>query len=139
MKDSQKQRLIAVSGQQQFNMISEGIESSETGYIVSEDALTQIAEALEAAADTSALDATNAALVAAQEARQQAEDDLATANQTIATLTARVEELEEEPGISQTSKANDEGKGSKVAFHESDANPFNQIADGLFGKPKKKD
>jgi hypothetical protein len=80
---------------------------------------------------------------AAVTARTTAENNLATANTTIATrdkriteLEARVAELEDEAPISNTSRAEDKGgKGAKVAFHLSDENPMNKLADSLIGKP----
>ena len=143
MKDAQKKKLLAVTGMNEIPFIAEGIESSSTGHIVSEDGLTRVAEALEVAdASTERITELEAQLETAQAAQQTAEQNLATANEQLTAsqtrvteLEARVAELEEEPGVTHTVKGKDKGAPGKRPFHASDANPMNMIADKFFGKP----
>jgi septal ring factor EnvC (AmiA/AmiB activator) len=143
MKDTQKKKLLAVTGMNEIPFIAEGLESTATGHIVSEDGLTRIAEALEetetAAARVTELEGQ---LATAQASLQAAEQNLATANEQLTTsqnrvkeLEARVAELEEEPGVVNTVKGKDKVITGKKPFHASDANPMNMIADKFFGKP----
>lgn len=144
MKDSQKKKLLAVTGQAEIGFIASGIESSETGHIISEDGLTRIAEALEGADVTAAaltqtesnLEAANTARTAAEAELETRTQELATANTRIQELEARVTELENESGIENTTKQEDKIKAGKKPYHASDENPMNKIADGLLGKPR---
>ena len=148
MTDQQKQRLVAVTGQNEIPFISEGVESTTAGYIVGEDGLSRIAAALEAADAASAgLTEVQSQLEAANTARQTAEDNLAAAQQETATANARIEELqarvtelENESGITQTTKGKDnKGGKTKVAAHEDPTVSFNAMADRLMGVPATKD
>lgn len=146
MKDTQKKKILAVTGMTAIFAISEGIAAAADGHIISENGLTLIAEALEAGDAAIANVATmQGQLTTAQTAQQTAEAALATANTTIAanatqieTLEARVAELEEEPGVKKTKKEADNTSKGKDAFHASAKNPFNQIADSLLGAPVEK-
>lgn len=146
MKDTQKKKLLAVTGMTEILAISEGIEAGANGFIISEDGLSKIAEALEAG-DAATAKLQDQALQAQQAvaAQQKAEGELKTANEkiaadakNIATLTARVAELEEEAPVTATTKTKDGGGKNKVPFHASAENPMNKIADSLLGKPKAK-
>jgi hypothetical protein len=139
-------QLKKVTGQTDIPFVSAGVTVHEnvSGHVISEDGLTALVEASfageAAAARVTALEQERDAAVTA---RTTAENNLATANTTIATrdariteLEARVAELEDEAPISNTSRAEDKGgKGAKVAFHLSDENPMNKLADSLIGKP----
>jgi chromosome segregation ATPase len=146
MTTEQKNKIIAISGQPEFSFITEGVESTETGYIVSEDALTRMAAALEAAeASTARITELEAQiqqsadqLTTAQEQTQQLQGQLTTAQEQNTTLQSRVEELEADGGITQTTKGADPAVGKvKIAAHEDPKNPLNEMADKLMGAPKK--
>lgn len=145
MTNQQKEKLVAVSGQNEIPFISEGVESTTAGYILSEDGLSRIAAALETAdAANAGLAEVQSQLDAATTARQTAEDNLATAEQELDTantriqeLEARVEELENESGITQTTKSIDKGGKTKLAAHEDPNMSFNAMADKLLGSPQK--
>ncbi len=144
MTTEQKNKLIAISGQTEFSFITEGVESSATGYIVSEDALTRLATSLE---ESDVLATRNGELVqqaqqsadqlaTAQAQVQQLQADLSTAQGQNTTLQARVDELEAAGGVTQTQKeADDLNDKNKLGAHEDPNNPLNKIADGLLGKP----
>jgi len=148
MKDAQKNKILLVTGMSEIGFIAEGLESSQTGYIVSEDGLSRIAEALELAdtatqaAEASAARVTEleTQLQQANEARTNAETALSTAQTELQTAQTRVAELEQEGGISQTSKGADANNGGeKTPFHLSTKNPANALADSLLGAPQKAD
>lgn len=137
-------KLKKITGQTDFPFVSAGIVASENanGHVLNEDALVALVEAADAGEAAQATIA-DQALQAQQAvaAQQTAEAALATANQTIAAnttriqeLEARVAELEGEAGVTNTNKEKDGAEG-KVAFHESAKNPMNQIADSLLGAP----
>jgi transcriptional accessory protein Tex/SPT6 len=143
MKTEHKSKLIAIVGMPEIPFVSAGISSETDGFVVSEDGLTRIAEAL-VAGEEAAAQVTNQTLLVQQanEARESAEGALATANETIAAnatrieqLEARVSELENEGGITATSRQEDATGKKKVKFHESAENPMNKIADSLLGAP----
>lgn len=145
MKDAQKNKILAVTGMSEIGFIAEGLESSQTGYIVSEDGLSRIAEALEQADAAAQVAEANAARITelegqlqqANEARTTAENSLSAVQTELQTAQARVTELEAEGGISQTSKGADAGNGGgKTPFHLSATNPANALADSLLGAPK---
>lgn len=143
MKDTQKKKLLAVTGMSEIPFVAEGIESTITGHVLTEDAITRVAEALEANDQTAAALQTATARITELEtqlqdagtARQLAETNLATATEEIGTLQARVDELESEGGVTKTGKSAD-GSPTKAPFHLSENNPMNKIADSLMGKPK---
>lgn len=146
MTTAQKNKLISISGQTEFSFITEGVESTETGYIVSEDALTRMAAALEAAEASTAritelegqLQQSADQLATAQQQAQQLQGQLTTAQEENGTLTARVEELEADATITQTTRGGDPSLSKvKVAAHEDPNNPLNEMADKLMGAPKK--
>lgn len=144
MKDAQKNKILLVTGMSEIGFIAEGLESSQTGYIVSEDGLSRIAEALEQAdtatqaAEASAARVTEleAQLQQANEARTNAENALATAQTDLQTAQTRVAELEQEGGISQTKKDLDASNREKLKAHENPANSINTLADKFFGNPE---
>jgi hypothetical protein len=147
MKTNQKEKLKAVTGMEEIPFVSEGVAAEASGFLVSEDGLTRIAEALEAA-DASqgsmattqqTLDLTQQQLATATESLNTRTQELATANGTIVDLQARVAELEGEASVQNTSREEDENKRPKSKFHESPENPANKIADSLLGKPKPRD
>lgn len=148
MTTEQKNKLIAISGQSEFAFITEGVESTATGYIVSEDALTRMAAALEAAEASTAriteleaqLQQSADQLATAQQQAQQLQGQLTTAQEENGTLTARVEELEADATITQTNKKDDK-LPVKTGNGEAHLNPnssMNRLADSLFGKPVQK-
>lgn len=144
MKTEQKIRLLAVTKMEAIDFISEGIESSVSGHVISEDGLTNIAEALEAGEAAQArITELEEQVTTAQTAQHTAEANLATANETINAnntriqdLEARVTELEEEPGIQHSSREKDGEHDGKVPFHQSKKSSFNQLADELFAGRK---
>lgn len=146
MKTEQKSKLIAVTGMPEIPFVSAGVSADTDGYVISEDGLTRVAEALEAG-DQATAQLADQALQAQQanDARQTAEASLTTANETISAnntriqqLEARVTELESEGNITNTSRGADTGGKVKVKFHESAENPMNKIADSLLGAPAPK-
>lgn len=147
MTDAQRNALLKISQQNELPFITEGMESSAVGYIVSEDALTRIAAALEAA-ETSAGSATETAaqlttaqenMTAAQTQIQQLQGQLTAAQEANGTLQARVDELEADGSLTQTTRLNDQSlsKG-KVPAHENPKSSINALADKLMGSPKVK-
>jgi polyhydroxyalkanoate synthesis regulator phasin len=147
MKTNQKEKLKAVTGMEEIPFVSEGIATEASGFLVSEDGLTRIAEQLEAA-DVSAasltqtqqsLEQVQAQLTTATESLNARTQELATATSRIQELEARVTELENEATLTSTSRQEDGGGSGRKAFHESDANPANKLADSLLGKPKPKE
>lgn len=148
MKDTHKKKLMAVSGMNEIPFVSEGIESGTAGYVVSEDGMTKIAEALEKSETDSsaATEKLQNDLNAANAAKKKAEDDLAAANAAktkvetdLATATARIEELEADGAVTQTIKQDDKTGKTTVPYHESADNPLNKIADSLLGAPAPKE
>jgi len=106
------------SEMEQFALINaainvDALESTDEGVFLNEEQLAMIESALESG-NTAA-----AELDAAQTAQQEAEDNLATANDTISTLTSEVEELKEKPGAT-TAKA--VTSNDKVVEKEKDGN-----------------
>lgn len=121
---------------------TESFEALNEGIWVTEAALTNIETALAARDERVAeLEAT---LSVANESIAAHDTAVETLNQTITANEARIAELEAEnaglrraPAASfqNTSKAEDE-KPKAPAFHLSDENPMNKLADSLMGKPK---
>jgi transcriptional accessory protein Tex/SPT6 len=147
MKDTQKNKLKAVTGMNEIPFVMEGIAAETSGHVISENGMSLIAEALEAAdAQAAGLTAVQASLETAQAATATAETALATATETIATrdariaeLEAQVEELEADGGVTNTSRALDPAKKVKVKSYESAEDPINKMIDGILGAPKKKE
>lgn len=141
MKTESKNILMAVSGLNEIPFIAEGLESTVTGFVISEDGLTRIAEALQAGdAATKEAATLQGAVTAAQAAKETAEAALVTANgfaegqaAMIESLQARVNELEAEPAVSTTSKKTDDVKTAKVEAYNDPQLPFNALADRLMG------
>lgn len=144
MKDAQKNKILAVTGMSEIGFIAEGLESSQTGYIVSEDGLSRIAEALEQADAAAQVAEANAARITelegqlqqANEARTTAENSLSAVQTELQTAQARVTELEEEGSISQTRKTLDNNGREKLKAHENPQNSINRYADNFFGNPE---
>ena len=147
MKDTHKSALLKATGATDLPFISDGIEAGTSGYIISEDGLTRIAEALEIAAVQAAqlltaqesLSAANEALIELNGQLAAATATAATNNALVAGLQARVSELEEEAPLTQTTREKDKTRMAAVASYKDPNNVFNQIADGLFGVPKEKE
>lgn len=146
MTQTQKETIVAIIGQDTIPFITEGIASEVAGYIVPEAGMESLAAALEAssqnreAAEALAgqVSSLQQDLAAAYEERDAAETALNTANEQVASLQARVAELESEPPISQTNKGADGGGKPKTPAHEDAKASFNALADRLMGTPKPK-
>lgn len=130
---------------------TEAFEVVDGGFLLSEENLNNIEAniaSVEAAATTAndAVTAANTARDNAVTALQTAEQNLTAANSTIGErdsqiqqLSARISELE--AGTSkpvQTHREKDATGQGKTAFHLSENDPSNQIADNLFGSPAEK-
>lgn len=125
-----------VTGMESIPYLSMGVAADTDGYVVSEDGLTALVEASLLAETVPTL---QAQVTAANAAKKLAEDNLITANATIAardasivTLTARVEELESEGTITQTIKTVDKNP-NKTKGYNADADPINMLADSILG------
>lgn len=147
MKDTHKQILLSVTGMNEIPAISEGIESSANGFIISEDGLTRMAEALEGTdANAAAVTELQSQLEIKNGFAQELTDALSAANETISgnnariqELEARVAELENENPITVTSRNKDKSSKTNVAFHNDPNVSFNAMADRLMGKPAEKE
>lgn len=141
MKDSQKAKLKAVTGLKEIPFVTEGIAADTSGHVVSEDGMTRIAEALEAS-DTAVATATatvQSQLDVANAAKVKAETELAAAKKTITeketeitTLNTKVEELENDGSVTQTTKEADKNP-KKTKGYNADADPINMLADSILG------
>lgn len=119
-----------------FESLNEGIwlpeaalQNIETAFANSEETFATLTNAC----DTTALQV------------QVIQNDLATANDTIAERDATIAQLQTELAAAKvapagefenTSRDRDDAGAVKEPFHLSDQDPANQIADSLFGKPK---
>lgn len=147
MKDTQKQILIAVTGMREIPFVAAGLTLEESGFLLTEDAVTRLSEALETAQAESSqvvslgdqITALQQSLQEATTARETAEAALVIANQTIEANATRILQLETDEdgdGLTQTSRNTDNNGKNKVPFHASAENPINKMADGLMGAPK---
>jgi len=145
MKTEQQQRILAVTQMEEIGFISEGIESSVSGHIISEDGLTNIAEALEAGEAAQArVTELEEQLNTASAGNTEIQSQLDTANETINANNTRIQQLEEEvaalqaqEGITQTRKKSDDGGSkSKLPAHADPSAASNALADKLMGAPQ---
>jgi predicted nucleic acid-binding Zn-ribbon protein len=129
MKDTQKEKLKAITGLDAIPFVTAGIAADTAGYVVSEDALTRLVEAAETGEAAQATLATvqaelataNTTLTAAQAAATAAQTELATANTELATAQARIAVLEAQDGgdFSAADALNDAEGNLKAQFKTS--------------------
>jgi hypothetical protein len=121
MKQEHQQKILAVTKMDSIPFVSAGIASEHEGHVLSEDALIAVAEALEAAEATQeqAERATQleSELVAANDAKLEAQNQLADANATIESLQAEIAQLKEKPagtGADAAGDGADAGDGAEL-------------------------
>lgn len=123
---------------------AEEFEVVDGGFVLTEEHLNNT-EANFAAYENSAI-LLNEQIADATAAKKKAEDDLAAANATITAreeqvslLNDRLKALENEvPEQQQTTREKDDVGKTNRKHYTSDDDPFNKIADGIFGKPAEK-
>jgi protease IV len=112
------------------------------GFLLTEENLNNIENNI-AASETAAAESSSQ-LTSANTAKKKAEDDLATANQTITAKDAEISGLKIQLSEAQesaagefqeTARTKDKTANGDVPFYLSDKDPSNKIADSLFGAP----
>jgi hypothetical protein len=105
--------IVAQAAQSDILSIIEGLPVDQSGFFLSEEQMTNVAAALQAAQDNPELAAANTTIANLQQQLQDQNQQLQQAESALATANNRITELEaEDAGGSQTGKQGDEFDGT---------------------------